>query len=305
MLKWQPFLVEGQTENVCTLYLPLSEGVITPRYNLLGLMLIRDALARNPLLFCLGMGGSQRDLPKTLQLMGWQVHDVPFFFLPLRARPFLTNLQPVQKKRWLGLAADIASLSGAASLGLALIYSWRRPSAEIRRHTRQELVTRFGEWADDLWSRSKADYSLCAVRQSDTQNRLYASQAGENRRVLVRHRDREVGWFIARARPMQGHKYFGNMCVGSVIDALAEPGYETHILWAARSHLIGCKADIIVCNIQHESWCQALRQAGFFSGPSNFALAASPKLSARLSPYATRINRAQFMRGDGEGPTHL
>ena len=84
ILKWQPFWIEGRSETVCTLYLPLSEGIINQAFRLLGLTLIRDALARHPLAFCLGMGGAARALPQTLKMLGWQVHDLPFFFLPLR-----------------------------------------------------------------------------------------------------------------------------------------------------------------------------------------------------------------------------
>ncbi|MBB5037855.1 hypothetical protein [Prosthecobacter dejongeii] len=305
ILKWQPFQVEGQIEKVSTLYLPLSEGVVNSKYNLLGLVLIRDALTRNPLTFCLGMGGSHRDLPKTLKMMGWQVHDIPFFFLPLRARPFLRNLQPVKAKRWLNIAAQIAANTGIASLGLACFHRLRRAPRQVQQTTTWELVESFGPWADELWAKACHDYSLFASRGQEEQNRLYAPGAQKSIRVLVREAGRVIGWFIARASPMHNHKYFGNMCVGSIIDAIAEPGQEGHIAWAARQFLIQQQADIIVANMQHESWRRALLKVGFLSGPSNFTLATSPKLSQRLNPYPEKIGRAQFMRGDGEGPSHL
>lgn len=304
ILKWQPFWIEGRIERVCTLYLPLSEGIVNPKYRLLGLTLIRDALARNPLAFCLGMGGAARALPQTLKMLGWQVHDIPFFFLPLRARAFLRNLQPVQNKTWLRVGARVASAAGAASLGLALVKALKRAPAAARLGTRFDVVESFGEWADDIWEHSRSRYSLCAERTRACQNRLYAP-GGENMRVLVRSGDRCAGWFVARCRAMTGHKYFGDMRVGSIIDALALPGHEIRVAWAARQFLDGRGADIIVCNVQHQDWCAAVQSAGFFKGPSNFALAASPQLAARLDPYAVRAGHAQFMRGDGEGPTHL
>ena len=305
ILKWQPFWIEGRAGRVCTLYLPLSEGIINQSYRLLGLTLIRDALSRNPLAFCLGMGGAARPLPQTLKMLGWQVHDVPFFFMPLRAGPFLTHLQPLQSNPWKRIAARLAATAGIGAAGLALLKMGRRAPGEVRRATTMEVIDSFGEWADDLWDEAKSEYSLCADRRRAHQNRLYGGCGGENIRVLVRSNGRDVGWFVARSRAMSGHKYFGDMRVGSIIDALARPGCETHVAWAARQFLDRSGSDIIVCNMQHRAWCDAMTRAGFLRGPSNFALATSPKLSALLDPYAARITHAQFMRGDGEGPTHL
>lgn len=305
ILKWQPFWIEGRTEKVCTLYLPLSEGIINQSYRLLGLTLIRDALTRNPLAFCLGMGGAARPLPQTLKMLGWQVHDIPFYFLPLRGGRFLTHLQPLQTKPWKKLAASLAAKTGAAAISLALVKFWRRPSSTLRNDTTLELVETFDDWADTVWEEAKSSFSLCADRQRTHQNRIYRGSGGENMRVLVKSKGVVVGWFVARSRPMKGHKYFGDMRVGSLIDALARPGFEAHVTWAARQFLDQRGSDIIVCNMQHQAWRAAILAAGFFKGPSNFALAASPKLSARLDPYGDRIAFAQFMRGDGEGPTHL
>ncbi|MBN8418590.1 MAG: hypothetical protein J0L73_06735 [Verrucomicrobia bacterium] len=305
ILKWQPFWIEGRTERVCTLYLPLSEGIINQRYKLLGLILIRDALTRNPLAFCLGMGGAARPLPQTLKMLGWQVHDVPFFFMPLCAGRFLTNLQPLQTKPWKRMAVRVASITGVAAAGLALVKMWRRAPGKVRRATTMEVVELFGDWADELWQEARSNFSLCADRARVNQNRIYRDSGGENIRVLVRSEGKPVGWFVARCRAMSGHKYFGNMRVGSIIDVLAHPGHETHVAWAARQFLNARGADIIVCNLQHKAWRDAILCAGFFKGPSNFALAASPKLCAMLPQYAGRIEHAQFMRGDGEGPTHL
>jgi hypothetical protein len=305
ILKWQPFWLEGRKEIVCTLYLPLSEGIIDKAFRLLGLTLIRDALSRHPLAFCLGMGGAARDLPQTLKMLGWQVHDLPFFFLPLRAGPFITQLQPLQTSAWKRAASRLASVSGAGTVALALFKFFRRPPRALKRGVTFEVVDFFGSWADSLWSDAQASYSLCADRRRDHQNRLYRSLDGGNIRVLVRDAGKIVGWFVARNRQMSGHKYFGSMRVGSIIDTLCLPGSETAVLWSARCFLDQQGADIIVGNMQHFSWLDALSRVGFLKGPSNFALATSPALAARLDPYPERIRLAHFMRGDGEGPTHL
>lgn len=306
ILKWQPFWTKDGVQRVCTLYLPLSEGIINPAYKLLGLGLIKDALKRSPLTFCLGMGGAARSLPQTLRMLGWQVHDVPFFFMPLRAGPFLRHLKPLQSRAPLRLAARLAAATGVASVALAAAKWLRRPHRKHRAGLSFETVENFGPWADEAWEAARGGYSLCADRSSASLNRLYPQREGENHRVKVLQNGETLGWFVARSRPMKGHKYFGDMRVGSLIDGMALPGGETSVVWAARLFLEGRSSDIMVCNMQHQTWRTALRAAGWLSGPSNFALAASKPLSQAVgAPYADCIENAHFLRGDGEGPTHL
>ena len=47
--------------------LPLSEGLIDRTYSTLGLRLVRDALAREPRLYAMGMGGWDNPLPQMLE----------------------------------------------------------------------------------------------------------------------------------------------------------------------------------------------------------------------------------------------
>lgn len=305
ILKQQPFWIEGRTKQISCLYLPLSEGIIDLAYRSLGLQLIHDALTRNPLTLCLGMGGSGRTLPKVLKALGWRVDDLPFFFIPIHANRFLSNLQLLQNTRWKRTAVRLASASGVATAVLALVKTFRRAPKKVRQRTSIEVVDSFGAWADCLWSDAKSEYALCADRQRSSLNRIYHEKSGTNRRVLVKIKGEVVGWFVARSRLMDNHNYFGNMRVGSIIDALARPGYETDVIWASRQFLIEQESDIIVCNLQHRSWRKAAIAAGFFKGPSNFALALSPELRNLLEPEDDRIECTHFMRGDGEGPSNL
>ncbi len=60
--------------------LPLSEGVIDRAYAMLGLSLVRDALAREPRLYAMGMGGWDKPLPQMLKRLKWTMCEVPFHF---------------------------------------------------------------------------------------------------------------------------------------------------------------------------------------------------------------------------------
>src|SRR5579871_3764377 len=99
VLKHQPFDLAGQSLNLGYIGLPLSEGVVDKQYHLVGMQVFEDALAREPLNYCLGMGGIERPLPRFLKATGWTVFAVPFFFLVLRPHSFLRNIVFLRKKK--------------------------------------------------------------------------------------------------------------------------------------------------------------------------------------------------------------
>jgi hypothetical protein len=81
ILNRQDFLVAGAVRSIGSYHLPLSEGLIDRRYTAVGVRLMRDALAREPMLYCLWMGGLDRPLPRMLTVMGWTLElVVPFYF---------------------------------------------------------------------------------------------------------------------------------------------------------------------------------------------------------------------------------
>jgi hypothetical protein len=55
-----------------------------------------------------------------------------------------------------------------------------------------------------------------------------------------------------------------------------------------------------VSNQSHPAWIEALRRQGFIVGPSNFVLAMSPELAARVP-----AGLMHFTRADGDGPINL
>ena len=60
-------------------------------YATLGLSMVRDALAREPRLYAMGMGGWQRPLPQMLKRLHWKMSEVPFYFKvvhPWRLAPY-------------------------------------------------------------------------------------------------------------------------------------------------------------------------------------------------------------------------
>ena len=104
---------------------------------------------------------------------------------------------------------------------------------------------------------------------------------------------------------MSGHKQFGNMRVGSIVDCLAEPEDAAAVVDHSSWFLEGRGVDLIVSNQVSTAWGRAFLGAGFMQGPSNFILGLSPMLAARLEPLGLSRKNIHMNRGDGDGPINL
>jgi hypothetical protein len=146
---------------------------------------------------------------------------------------------------------------------------------------------------------------MIGLRDAATLNITYPASDPRWIRLNVSSAGVPVGWAVLLSVPMQGHNYFGDMRVGSLIDCLALPGHEAKVTRAAIEHLKSTGADIVVTNLSHRDWRQALEAAGFQLGPSNFIFAASKRVAAMLEPFEVEKERVHMTRGDGGGPQNL
>jgi hypothetical protein len=292
ILRHQKFFFGGQELAVAHYRLPLSEGVVDRNYAMLGVRLVRDALARQPRLYCLGMGGWTKPLPQMLKSLKWRMCEVPFHFKVLRPTRFLHNIRVVRTSIWRKIALDAAALTGAGWLGMKIIGHGARVAPQSH-----DMLAAFDGWADAVWKRSRDAYTVIAERNADTLEALYP--AGEQKFLRVRAGD---GWAVALDTQMRGHLQFGDMRVGSIVDCLAAPDQAASVICAAVSVLEERGVDLIVSNQLHRSWSEALQQSGFRKGPSNFLLALSPALASSVMAPDGEIH---FNRGDGDGPIHL
>ncbi|HJZ99816.1 MAG TPA: hypothetical protein VKE70_25080 [Candidatus Solibacter sp.] len=291
ILRRQCFYARGEEETVSHYRLPLSEGVADRRYAMLGLKLLRDALAREPKLYALGMGGWDKPLPKMLKALQWAVHEVPFYFKVRRPSRFLRNILVVRTSALRRFVLDAAAITGAGWLGMRIAGHGRHVAAEPH-----ESVGEFGQWADEIWGESRGYYTLVADRGAATLNALYP--AADSRFLRIRTKG---GWAVGLDTQMRDHKQFGDMRVGSIVDCFASPSGAASVMRAATGVLEDRGVDLIVSNQLHHSWCDALQQAGFRKGPSNFLLALSPA----LAEICSGSSHLHFNRGDGDGPIHL
>ncbi|MBI3874572.1 MAG: hypothetical protein HY300_01090 [Verrucomicrobia bacterium] len=305
VLKHQPYWINGGIAATGYVYSPISEGIVNTQFGKVGLQLMMHALRRQPLLYCLGMGGFDRPLPQMLKAMGWTLCAVPFYFRVARPAAFFRNFTYASRYRGGKLAANFLAATGLGWLGAKCVNAVRTKTPEKAGELSWQLVPEFGDEATVLWDAAHAKYSLAAVRDRAALNRLYPRSKEKFLRLLVSRGGKPVGWAVALDTPMRWHKFFGDARLGSVIDCFALAGAEFDVIHAATCLLEERGVDVIVSNQSHAAWCHALRRTGWLSGPSNFIFATAPKLTARLAPFAEHQPRFHLTRGDGEGPTHL
>ena len=302
VLRRLPFLIQGQEREIGFLYAPVTEGLWDRRYAMTAVQLLRDALRRTPHMFCLGMGGWNNPLPKMLQAMKWGFRLVPFRFRVCRAGRFLRQIRPLRSSPLRRLAADVGALTGGGALAIGVMQRWRRragPAAEVVE------AAAWGEWVDEIWRRGREGYAFTQLRTRAVLDLLYPLEDPRFLRLRIRRGGRDLGWALCFDTAMRQDQYFGDLRVGTLIDAFAHPDDAAAVVAAAADYLRRRGVDLIVSNQAHQAWVRGLESAGFLDGPSNFLFAGSRELSAALEPFEASMDRAHLNRGDGDGPIHL
>jgi len=103
---------EGEIASVGAFQIPVSEGVVEKRHALLGLYLLKDALARNPLLYTLGIGSREEPFARMLESARWRITEVPFYFRVLRGGAFFRNLAYLRTTPFRRFFFDVLALAG-------------------------------------------------------------------------------------------------------------------------------------------------------------------------------------------------
>lgn len=282
--------------------IPLSEGIFDRRYATLGIRLLQDASARHAHLYCLGMGSFQRPLPRLLQRASWTVEAVPFHFRVLRANGFIKNIAFLRTSRARRLVLDAARLSGIGTLGLAAWGLGTRLRAP--RHPENLIaddIPAFGTEADEIFSAAAGHYGAVLDRTAAALNVRFPATDRRLVRLMVRAQDQPIGWLVLTRNTLRGHKQFGDMRLGCLVDGLCDPTYASALVRLAVDHLAREGVDLIVSNQTHHAWLRALERNGFARGPSNFIFARSPELAACTPP----LTDCHVNRGDGDGPINL
>lgn len=297
-LKHQQFSFEdGEVRSVGYYHHPLSEGVVNKAYSSAGVLLLRDALARQPLLYCLGMEGYDKPLPKMLKSLGWSDCLVPFFFRVSHPAAFLRQVQAARESTWRSFLVDLAAASGIG--WVAFKGAQRLKQRRVHEPCIVEEAKKFGQWVNPLWEQAKASYAMTAVRDAEILGTLYPASHRHLTRLRISASGKTVGWAVVGQR--RKNPKFGNLRVGSIVDCFTAPEHALAVVRAAATALDRQGVDLITSNQSHQMWRRAFKDSGFFEGPSTFIFAASPKLSQLLSPFEKKKDRIHFTRADGDG----
>ncbi|MCU1295977.1 MAG: hypothetical protein JWO91_255 [Acidobacteriaceae bacterium] len=299
-LKHQPFsLPDGSVRSVGYYHHPLSEGIVNKSYAVVGSFLLKDAMNRTPLLYCLGMGGYDNPLPKMLIRLGWSHCAVPFYFKVVNPTRFLRQMYALRTSTTRRLLMDLGAITGGGWAALKTLEAVKKLRAPHAPKVAVEEVEEFGEWVDPLWQQSKDQYVTSAVRDCETLRLLYPASDKHLMRLRIRRGSEDIGLAVVGERRKDAK--YGSMRVGSIVDCLASPDDSLAVIRAASDALKQSKMDLIVSNQSHSAWCRALENSGFMRAESNFIFAASKKLAALLEPFEQSKSRIHFTRADGDG----
>lgn len=300
--KSQVFALKGELVKISQFQLSVSEGAVDPRYGMVAVRLLMDALARQPLQF--GHGMERYDLPITrfLQTMKWRLFPCPLYGRVVHPYRFLRRNGYLRRCLFGRLALDALAFTGLGWLGIQTVQAVQRLRHGKSAGWECGIVSQFTDWADALWERAKVAYDLIAVRNSTILNTLYPPANEQFLRLQVSRHGEVVGWAVLLDTQMDGHRLFGTIRLGSVVDCLALPGTELDVVTAATQYLMGRGVDVILTNQLARVWCDAFVRNGYLRGPLNCIFAVSPALAARLEPLEDNVRRIHMTVGDGDGP---
>lgn len=302
-LKPQDWWVRGAVHVITDWQGPFSEGSVDPRFNTLGLRMMRDMLKKRPALYSWGHGGNEQPVVQMLQKMGWTMHETDFALLVVHAGRFLRLNRLLRNTALRRILLDLLAWSGLGALALRGL-QWLRRRGNTGASARE--VPEFGPWADALWLACRDDYAAIAVRDAASMNALLPRDGWPPAmRLKVEEAGKVLGWAVVMDTKMQGDARFGDLRVGSIIDTLARPSDAGAVVAAATQFLRDRAVDVIVSNQAHPGWIRALADNGYFVFKKRRLFAASPALRALLEPFDESAQGLHMTNLDGHGPMAL
>jgi hypothetical protein len=300
-LKTQTFLVGGVETEAASFQGPVSEGLVDPRYSMLGMRLVRDMERRSPLLFA--WGATER-LGALLKGLGWNQTGGALVMRIVRAERVLRLLPQIRRKPAVRSAAAMLAATGLAQPLVSILQSALglfSGGAGPQLKTVQEA--QFGPWADEVWQACRDHYGFLAVRDAQTMNVLALREDWPHAIILrMEHEGRTVGWAALRDNVFpEGHRYAG-LRIGSLIDSLAEPGFEAGVIEAATRFLQARGVDMVISVYTHRRWLRGFARAGYLVRPNWRPLNASSAMTARLAEVPGGPDSFHLTPLDGDGP---
>jgi hypothetical protein len=268
-------------------------------------MVMQQSLKLQP--FHLVMGGAPA-FQQILTRLGWKRSSaMTRYLLPLRPAKVLKEMDWFQRTLARRAISRSLAYSGVGSaLGYAL--SGRKKKRFRSVEYRAEPCDHFGSWADDVWRDVMPSYRAVTRRDAATMNRLYGPSDARFRRVLVRHRNRVVGWFLFSTKLKSTAEMdlgFGNLRVGALVDTFCAVEHARPLLALAVEQMACAGVDMIFGHWTHAGWDHALRDVGFLGRPTAYPFYVSPVGAKLLFTSTHPLNDCHFTDGDCDGPYYV
>jgi hypothetical protein len=302
-LKPQEWYIRGRPIVVSDWQGPVSEGVLSRKYNTLGLRLLRDMLKRRPLLYSWGQGGDEKRMLEMLRSLHWRLVGTPFCLRVLRPQRFLRRNRYLRQSARDRILLDALAVSGTGWLGLKLLDALLSLRARGSGGAEAQVVERFGPWADELWQRCAGRYTVIGVRDQATLNALMPPGGWPPAiRLRVQRGGRDVGWAAVMDNQLEDDARFGDLRVGTVIDCLALPEDARDVIAAASRFLAARGVDILCSNQSHPAWVEAFARSGYVILKDRRYFVVSPELQKAMEPLEETRQGLHLTNLDGHGP---
>jgi hypothetical protein len=280
---------------------PLSEGMINRTYASVGFLILRFVSQMSPFAYAVGMGGRGTPFAQLLRAAGWSVTLVPFYFDAIRPRRVLPQLGLLQRR----LPRALACVGAASGLASAAPHAWRALCGTgLGGGLTLDPAPAAAAELDAVWARCRSRFSFAAVRDAARLALLHPDSQARLRRFVLRRGGEAVGWSVSQISPMCGDRYFGDLCVGTVLDAVATAPYGPALVALTRDALGDLGCDLVITNQSHALARRAFVRAGFLRAPSNYVLALSPAIAESVR-QGSEPAHVYATRADGDGRIHL
>lgn len=121
-LKPQAWRIHGRPCTVTDWQGPFSLGAVDNRYAALGLRVMREMTARQPLLYRWGHGGSDEPIVRMLHTMGWLMLTTPLLLRIVKPTTFFRKNAYLRMDSKKALAQDLLALSRCGALGIHALH---------------------------------------------------------------------------------------------------------------------------------------------------------------------------------------
>ena len=215
---------------------------------------------RQSLLFGLGMGGYDQAVARLLVAAGWRIWPVPFLFRIVHPRRFLHNIVFLRRSRFRAVALD------AGLYGRGLGRRSRRPAVLPPQALARPLGR--GRAGGGVWRLGRFPVGGLPDRLRHVRGARRRGPANPLPRLQREVHPPEgdaaekcIGWAVVLDTQLSGHRQFGNLRLGSLVDFFASPEDAAAVAGAAREVLERRSVDLIVSNQAHAAWLGAARRA--------------------------------------------